>query len=111
MPIACRDGSARYNAHFTALRFRGTGTDGVARVTRPINLIGGGQVKDLSLWFEQGRVTRVEAARGSDLVRAQMATDPGASRLMIGGPEVDVFGVDESGDEVSVIARDAWVLD
>jgi aminopeptidase len=31
--------------------------------------------------FEQGRVVGVDATRGADLVRAQMATDEGASRL------------------------------
>jgi aminopeptidase len=152
-------------------------SEGVVRVTRAINLIGGGRVEDLSLSFEQGRVSRVEAARGGDLVEAQMATDPGASRLgevalvdgsspvgqtgmvfgdilidenatshiawgnayaftvpglpedeesqirlgfnisdvhqdaMIGGPEVDVFGIGEGGEETPVIASDAWVLD
>jgi hypothetical protein len=29
---------------------------------------------------------------------------------MIGGPEVDVFGVDESGNETAVIIGDRWVL-
>jgi aminopeptidase len=151
-------------------------TEGVVRVTRPINLIGGGQVEELVIRFEQGRVARVEAARGADRVRAQMAVDPGAARLgevalvdgsspvgqtgmvfgdilidenatshvawgnayaftapdlpddeeaqdaigfnrsavhqdaMIGGPEVDVLGVDHKGDETPVILADAWVL-
>lgn len=29
---------------------------------------------------------------------------------MIGGPEVDVFGLESSGAEVPVISADAWVL-
>ena len=29
---------------------------------------------------------------------------------MIGGPEVDVFGVDQNGVEVPVIFADRWVL-
>jgi len=56
-------------------------TEGVVRVTRPINLIGGGQVQDLVIRFEQGCAVHVSAARGEELVRAQMAVDPGAARL------------------------------
>lgn len=56
-------------------------TEGLVRMTRPINLIGGGQVEELMLRFEQGRAVRVDAARGAELVRAQMAVDPGAARL------------------------------
>jgi hypothetical protein len=29
---------------------------------------------------------------------------------MIGGPEVDVFGVDHNGAEIPVMSNDAWVL-
>jgi aminopeptidase len=151
-------------------------TDGVVRVTRPINLTGGGQVEELVIRFEQGRVVQVEAARGAERVRAQMGVDPGAARLgevalvdgsspvgqtgmvfgdtlidenatshiawgnayafttpelpedekaqdalgfnrsavhqdaMIGGPEIDVLGVDPAGDETPVIIGDSWVL-
>jgi aminopeptidase len=56
-------------------------TEGVVHVTRPINLIGGGQVEKLTIRFEQGRAVDVAAASGAELVRAQMAVDPGAARL------------------------------
>jgi aminopeptidase len=56
-------------------------TDGVVRATRPINLIGGGRVEGLTIRFEQGRAVEIDATRGADLVRAQMAGDPGAGRL------------------------------
>lgn len=56
-------------------------TEGVVRATRPINLISGGRVEGLTIRFEQGRAVEVEADRGGDAVRAQMATDPGAARL------------------------------
>jgi aminopeptidase len=151
-------------------------TEGIVRATRPLNLVGGGQVEDLAIRFENGHAVDVQASRGADVVRAQMATDPGAARLgevalvdgsspvgqtgmvfgdilidenatshiawgnayafnvpdlpedpeaqdalgfnrsdvhqdaMIGGPEVNVFGVDERGVEVPVIAADEWVL-
>jgi aminopeptidase len=151
-------------------------TEGVARVTRPINLIGGGHVEELVIRFEQGQVVEVDAARGAERVRAQMGVDPGAARLgevalvdgsspvgqtgmvfgdilidenatshlawggayaftmpelpddaeaqdalgfnrsvvhqdaMVGGPEVDVLGVDHDGAETPIIAGDKWVL-
>jgi aminopeptidase len=56
-------------------------TDGVVQATRPINLVGGGRVEGLAIRFERGRVVDVDATRGADLVRAQMATDAGGSRL------------------------------
>ncbi|HTU87002.1 MAG TPA: aminopeptidase [Solirubrobacteraceae bacterium] len=55
--------------------------EGVVRVTRPINLVGGGRVEGLTIRFEQGRAVEVQADLGAELVRAQMATDPGAARL------------------------------
>jgi len=151
-------------------------TEGVVRITRPINLIGGGRVEDLTIRFEDGRAVDVHASRGAELVRAHMATDPGAARLgevalvdgsspvgqtgivfgdilidenatshiawghayaftapdlpedeeaqvalgfnhsdihqdaMIGGPEIDVLGLDEDRRETSVISADTWVL-
>jgi aminopeptidase len=56
-------------------------TEGVVRITRPISLIGGGWVEGLTIRFEQGRAVDIEATRGAELVRAQMAGDPGAARL------------------------------
>lgn len=151
-------------------------TEGVLHVTRPVNLSTGGRVEDLLLRFEAGRIVEIDASVGAELVRAQVATDPGAARLgevalvdgsspvgqtgivfgdtlldenatshvawgqayaftvpdlpedeeaqmaagfnrsavhqdvMIGGPEVDVFGLDVDGGEVPVIVDDAWVL-
>lgn len=151
-------------------------TDGIVCVTRPINLIGGGQVENLTIRFDHGRVVEIDASRGAELVRAQMATDAGASRLgevalvdgsspigqtglvfgdilidenatshiawgnayaftvsdlpedkdeqvalgfnrsdvhqdaMIGGPEVDVVGLDRHGAAIPLISDDARVL-
>jgi aminopeptidase len=56
-------------------------TEGLVRATRPMELTAGGRVVDLVLRFEQGRVTDVRATRGAELVRAQMASDPGAAFL------------------------------
>ena len=151
-------------------------TEGVVKVTRPLQLHRLGLVEGLSLRFDQGRVVDVQASRGADRMRAELAIDAGAARLgevalvdgssvvgqsgrvfgyglidenatshialgsaypqtvpdlpddpdaqlalgfnisachddiMIGGPEVDVFGVDHSGDETAVIVADRWVL-
>jgi aminopeptidase len=151
-------------------------TEGVVRVTRPVRLLGGGRVEELTLRFERGRVLDVRAPEGADLIRAEMAVDEGAARLgevalvdgsspvgrtgtvfgdvlidenatchiawghayaftipelpddaaeqrrlgfnvsavhqdvMIGGPEVQVFGLDRDGAETPVIADDVWVL-
>jgi aminopeptidase len=151
-------------------------TKGVVRVTRPIQLARAGRVDGLTLRFEAGRIVGVDAARGADRVRAQLAVDEGADRLgevalvdgdspvgrsgmvfghglidenatshiawgtaypetmpglpedraaqiamgfnrsdvhtdaMIGGPEVDVFGVGEDGGEIPLIVGERWVL-
>jgi aminopeptidase len=56
--------------------------DGVARSTRPLNLPGHGiVVRDLELELENGRIVRVEASSGADVIRAQIETDEGAARL------------------------------
>jgi aminopeptidase len=159
---------------FTTPDFRRV--EGVVRATHPFHLVSGGIVEGLVLRFAEGRVVDVDAARGAELVRSQMATDRGAARLgevalvdgtsavgrtgvlfgdllfdenatshiawggaysftvpdlpddeaareergvndsvvhqdvMIGGPEVDVVGVDAAGNEVPIIVDDAWVL-
>ena len=151
-------------------------TEGVVRVTRPLQLVRAGRVEGLTLRFERGRIVEVDAARGADRVRAQLTIDEGAARLgevalvdgaspvgqsgmvfghglidenatshiawgtaypdtmpdlperreeqiglgfnrseihqdaMIGGPEVEVFGVDRNGTEIPVIVADRWVL-
>jgi aminopeptidase len=54
--------------------------DGVVRATRPLAILGA-VAEDLVVSFVGGRVTRVEATSGAELVRAQMAADAGASRL------------------------------
>jgi aminopeptidase len=64
---------------FTTPDFRRT--EGVVRATRPMELTSGGRIEDLVLKFENGRVTDVRATRGAELVRAQMAGDPGAAFL------------------------------
>jgi aminopeptidase len=151
-------------------------TEGIVRATRPLQLSRSGGVEGLRMRFERGRVVDVEATRGADRMRAELAVDPGAARLgeialvdgssvvgqsglvfnyglidenatchialgdayphtmpdlpddpdaqvalgfnrsachddvMIGGPEVDVWGIDQNGDEVPVIVQDRWVL-
>ncbi|HUA45736.1 MAG TPA: aminopeptidase [Solirubrobacteraceae bacterium] len=151
-------------------------TEGIVRATRPLQLGRSGRVEGLSLRFERGRVVDIDATRGADRMRAELAVDAGAARLgevalvdgfsvvgrtgrvfgyglidenatchialgtafphtvpdlpddpqaqlalgfnrsdchddiMIGGPEVDVFGVDEKGNEKPVIIGDRWVL-
>jgi aminopeptidase len=151
-------------------------TEGVVRITRPLQLDRAGRVEGLTLRFEQGRIVHVDATRGAHHVRAQLDIDAGAARLgevalvdgsspvgqskivfgdglldenatshiawgtaypetmpdlpdardaqislgfnrseihqdaMIGGPEVDVFGVDPVGAEIPMIVDDRWVL-
>jgi aminopeptidase len=54
--------------------------DGVIRLTRPL-VLREGVVEGLVVTFEGGRVVDVAADSGADLVRAQHATDDGATRL------------------------------
>jgi aminopeptidase len=54
--------------------------DGVVRSTRPL-VVGGVTVRDLEIAFRDGRVTRVDAATGAEVVRGLVATDEGAARL------------------------------
>ena len=55
-------------------------TQGTVRATMPL-VVNGQIVRDLAMRFEQGRVTEVTATTGAELVRAEMATDDGASML------------------------------
>ena len=54
--------------------------EGVIRVTKPM-VIAGKLVRGLRVTFSAGRITEVTAEEGADLVRAQLATDEGATRL------------------------------
>jgi aminopeptidase len=146
-------------------------TEGTVSATRPLSL-GGLVVRDLQLRFHDGKVEEVRASSGAEAVRAQMATDGGASMLgevslvdgssevgktglvfwntlfdenatchiaygrgfahlvaderereealndstvhtdfMIGGPEVEVVGVEPGGAEVPLIREDRFQLD
>lgn len=55
-------------------------TEGVVRSTKPLSLFGN-LVRDLEVRFAGGRAVAVEASSGADIVRQQMASDPGAARL------------------------------
>ena len=55
-------------------------TDGVVRATVPL-AVNGQIVRDLTMRFEGGRVTEVNASSGADIVREEMRTDEGASYL------------------------------
>jgi len=65
------------------------GTNGVARVTRPVR-VNGVKVENLVLRFEAGVITGFEASAGSDSFAALIATDEGAKRL----GEVALVGID-----------------
>jgi aminopeptidase len=54
--------------------------EGSLRSTMPFNL-GGQLVRDLELTFQDGRIVRVEAAAGADVVRAHLANIENADRL------------------------------
>ena len=150
--------------------------DGTVRSTRPLALQGT-IVRDLEFRFEGGRVAEVRASAGEAVVRAQLESDPGASRLgelalvdgssrvgetgltffntlfdenaashiaygqglpecvegavelepeeqqklglnlssvhtdfMVGGPDVDVDGLDRDGNAVPILRGNAWKL-
>jgi aminopeptidase len=63
---------------FTTPDFRRT--EGVVRSTKPLALHGN-VVRDLEVRFEGGRAVAVDASSGAEIVRQQMASDPGAARL------------------------------
>jgi aminopeptidase len=144
-------------------------TQGVVRSTRPLELYGQ-LVRGLEVTFDAGRIVKVEAETGAEVVRAQLDTDPGSPFLgevalvdgssrvgqmgivffetlfdenatchvaygggyaealsdpeaeganldsavhtdfMIGGPDVAVHGVTETGSEVPLIVDDVWRL-
>jgi aminopeptidase len=54
--------------------------DGVLRASRPLNYAGT-LITGFSLAFEGGRVTKVEAATGQEVLQEVVATDEGAARL------------------------------
>jgi aminopeptidase len=151
-------------------------TEGVVRSTKPL-AVSGTIVRDLELRFEGGRAVEVNASSGVDVIREQMRSDEGATRLgevslvdgdsrvgrsglvflntlfdenatshvaygsafleaieggagaseaeleelgfnestihtdfMIGGPEVDVDGIEPGGTAVPLLRGDAWLL-
>ena len=54
--------------------------EGRVRSTRPLPHRGV-VVRDLEMTFQGGRITRVDASAGADVIRAEIATDEGACRL------------------------------
>jgi aminopeptidase len=54
--------------------------DGYVRASKPLSY-GGTLIEDFSFTFEGGRIVDVRAARGQEVVRRLVATDPGAARL------------------------------
>lgn len=54
--------------------------EGKLRSTRPLQLVGT-TVRDLEFEFHEGRIVKVNASAGADVVRAEVASDANASRL------------------------------
>jgi len=54
--------------------------EGTLRSTRPLQL-GGTMVRDLEVEFRDGRIVKVEASSGADVVRGEIAIDENAGRL------------------------------
>jgi aminopeptidase len=54
--------------------------DGTVRSTKPLSY-GGTLIEDVSVRFEGGAVVEVTAARGQEVLRQLVATDPGSARL------------------------------
>jgi aminopeptidase len=54
--------------------------EGKLRATRPLH-VGGTMIRDLEVEFHDGRIVKVEASSGADVVRGQVAIDQNASRL------------------------------
>jgi len=55
-------------------------TDGVVRATKPL-VLGGTIIRGLEVEFREGRVVRLEAETGADVLRGYVAKDDGSSRL------------------------------
>jgi len=54
--------------------------EGKLRSTRPLQL-GGTMIRDLEVEFHDGRIVKVDASSGADMVRGQIAIDENASQL------------------------------
>jgi aminopeptidase len=54
--------------------------EGKVRSTRPLQL-GGTMIRDLEVEFRDGRIVKVDATSGADVIRGQIAIDDSASRL------------------------------
>ncbi|HEU4976519.1 MAG TPA: aminopeptidase [Baekduia sp.] len=54
--------------------------DGVVRATKPL-VLGGSIIRGLEVEFREGRVVRIDAEEGADVLRSYAARDEGASRL------------------------------
>jgi aminopeptidase len=55
-------------------------TEGVVRATKPL-VLGGSIIRGLEVEFRAGRVQRLDAEEGADVLRAYVARDEGAARL------------------------------